>query len=95
MKSKIEVVQKCRNKRQFKYIPSNTFLNGSESRTSDPNGWGPRFNAYWGNFFLFSRSEACDANIAVIANFVCLWKTQIECLIEKWILQIVADANFR
>ena len=27
--------------------------------------------------FLFSRSKACDANISIIANIVCLLKTQM------------------
>ena len=54
-------------------FPSNTCLNGSQSRVSDPGRCGPRFNAHWGNKLLldilFSRSKASDANIAIIANF--------------------------
>ena len=69
--NKIEVV----NKRKVKGIPSNTSLNGSESRVSDPNDRGPRFITHWDNilllpvFFLSSYSKGSDANIA---NFVCL-----------------------
>ena len=32
----------CRNKRQFKDIPSSTCLDSSESRALDLNGWGPK-----------------------------------------------------
>ena len=31
----------------------NTCLNGSESRASDPNGCGPKFNAHWGNILFW------------------------------------------
>ena len=47
-KSKIQVVQE----QKTKDMPSNTCLNGSDSRTLDPCGWGPRFNAQWGNILL-------------------------------------------
>ena len=29
------------------------------------------------DFFLFLRSKASDANIGIIANVVCLWKTRM------------------
>ena len=70
----------CGNKRKFSDIISiNICLNGSQTRVSDPKDWGPRFNLHWGNFLLldillFSDSKASDANIAIIANCVCLWK---------------------
>ena len=56
--------------RQFNNIPSNTCVNGPESRVSDP--W---VNAHWGNIlllnlFLFSLGKTPDANIAIIAIFV-------------------------
>ena len=42
-------------------------------QTSDPNGWGCRFNAHWGNIllldFLCSYIKASDTNIAISANF--------------------------
>ena len=44
----------CSNKRQFKDIPSNTCLNGSESRVSDPNSWWPRLNAHWGKIYCWN-----------------------------------------
>ena len=71
----------CRNKRQFKDIPTNTRIDSSERRASDLNGWDSKFNAHSGNIllldFLFSCIKACDANIAIIANSVCLWKTRM------------------
>ena len=49
----------CRNKRQFKEVPSNTCLYDSDRRVSDPNDCGPRFNIHWGTnlllHFLFLR----------------------------------------
>ena len=33
-------------------LPSNTFLNSSERRAFDPNGWCHRFNTHWGNILL-------------------------------------------
>ena len=68
----------CSNRRQFKHIPSSNCLNGSERRALVLNGWGPRFNAQWESFWCWifvSYSKACDANIAIIVNSVCLWKT--------------------
>ena len=70
----------CRNKRQFKDILSSTCPSGSEKRALDLNGWGCEFNAQWGNillldYFLFSCSKVCDANIVIIVNSVCSWKT--------------------
>ena len=35
------------------------------------------------DFFLFSRSEASDANIAIVANVVCLWKPGFEYFTEE------------
>ena len=46
-------------------------------------GWGPRFNIHWDNTLLlefsFLRSNSPDANIVIITNFVCLWKTRLHC----------------
>ena len=54
-------------------LPDKTCLNSSESRASDPNGRGLRFNAHCGKIllldFVFSHSKACDTNIAIIARF--------------------------
>ena len=47
-----------------------------ERRASDPNIWGPGFNAHCD--FLFSRSKACDA---IIANFGYFVKNSIATLI--------------
>ena len=61
--------------RQLKDIPVSTCLNTSERIELDLNGLGPRFNTHWGNILLliisFLHSKASDANIAIIANFVC------------------------
>ena len=58
---------------QILKLPSSACLNSSERRISDPNGRGPRFNAHWGNILLldvlFSHSKACDATVAIVANF--------------------------
>ena len=61
----------CRNKREFKYFPSNTSLANSERRTPDCNGRGPLFNPniFVLDFILFSRRKASGVNIA---NFMCL-----------------------
>ena len=71
----------CRNKRQFKDIPSSTCLDSSERKTLDLDGWGPRFNAHSGNIllldFLTLHGKVSDANIAIIANFACSWKTRV------------------
>ena len=66
----------CSSERQFKHIPSSTYLNSSERRALDLNGWGPGFNAPWSNIllmeFLLSLIEASDANIAITTNSLCL-----------------------
>ena len=47
-----------------------------EGRALDLNGRDSDFNAQWGNilllnFFLFSHSKACDANIVIFVDSVC------------------------
>ena len=37
---------------KFKDIPSSTWLESSERRAPDLNGWGCRFNIHWGNILL-------------------------------------------
>ena len=64
-KSNLHVVQE---QRQLKDMSSRTRPTSSESRASDSNGWGPRFNAHFMYlFFLFSYSKASDVNVAFIA----------------------------
>ena len=64
----------CRNKRHFKDIPSSTCLNGSETRTSDLNCWGPRFNAHWCNNVLLDVLHCCQFYVFVknsnVINFM-------------------------
>ena len=48
-KSKIEVVP---DQRQFKDVPSSTFIDSSDRRSLDLSSWGPRFNSHFGNILL-------------------------------------------
>ena len=61
----------CRKKRQFKDTASSIYLDSSEKRALDLNGSLLLLN------ILFLHSKASGANIAVIANSMCLWKTRM------------------
>ena len=60
---------------QILNLPSNTCLNGSESRASDPMADVLGSMLMWGGGhillldFLFSHYKSCESNIAIIANF--------------------------
>ena len=58
-------------------LSSNTCLNGSENRESEPSNWGLKFNTPLDNILLLnfffgggiSSNKTCGAEIALIANF--------------------------
>ena len=72
-------------------ILRNTYLSSSKRRAPDPNDWGPRFNAHWGCWIIFFSRGACDANIAIIANFGYFVKNSILKVIQTFIFKRASD----
>ena len=76
-KSKNQVV----HEQKFKDILSSTCQANSENRVLNLESKVLGLILTMGNIFhwifLFSHSIASDANIGVISNVVCLWKTQL------------------
>ena len=75
----LDLYHLVRANRSYADLPSNTCLNGSGSRASDPSGWGPWFNTHWGTFycwiFCFHVVRPVMPILPISPN---LWKTQFE-----------------